>query len=101
MDVDKLEHDNMSLSLRDDKYQFTQDISVFLKQAAQEREISSINRGKSGSMRKLATIPDIVALEIKANHDIDIHDPETSQNRYMMAKFKTILKSEYPLLLSN
>ena len=87
--------------LSNDEWKITQDVNPYLKQAAQDRELVrdgqiTNNRG----YQKFATIPDIVAIEIKEKHGIDIHQPETMADRDKMAKFMLIVKQEYPYLLS-
>ena len=81
-------------------FQVEQDVSPFLKQAAIERSMSDARVGKYNRMRKVATIPDIVAIEILTNHKIDLHDDETSKNPHTMKKVMRILQSEYPHILS-
>ena len=49
----------------------------------------------------MATIPDIVAVKIKEDHHIDLHDPAFMQDSNNMKKLKVILKLEYPDLLIN
>ena len=56
--------------------------------------------GKYNSMRKVATIPDIVAIEILTKHKIDLHDEETTDNPRTMKRVMQILQSEYPHILS-
>lgn len=75
----------------------TQDEKPFLEQAKLDREEQS---KRDVGYKKFATIPDIVAVEIMMNHHIDIHDPNTMRDRALMNKFRAIVKSEYPYLLS-
>jgi len=49
----------------------------------------------------MATIPDIVAIKIKEDWGIDLHDQTFMQDTDKMAKLKIILKQEYPHLLIN
>jgi hypothetical protein len=79
------------------RWQVYQDEKPFLEQAKMERDL---NDRKDTGYRKFATIPDIVALEILQNHGIDLHDPNTMQDRNLMNKFRAIIKSEYKYLLS-
>jgi len=78
-------------------WQIYQDEKPFLEQAKREREAGK--RTDTG-YRKFATIPDIVAIEVMQKHGIDIHDPNTMGDRALMNKFRAIIKSEYPYLLS-
>jgi hypothetical protein len=79
------------------RWQVYQDEKPFLEQAKMERDL---DQRKDTGYRKFATIPDIVALEILQNHGIDLHDPNTMQDRALMNKFRSIIKSEYKYLLS-
>lgn len=79
------------------RWQVYQDERPFLEQAKMDREQTN---KKDVGYRKFATIPDIVAIEILQNHHIDLHDPNTMQDKTLMAKFRAIIKSEYPYLLS-
>ena len=74
-----------------------QDEKPFLEQAKLEREQQ---QKADVGYKKFATIPDIVAIEIKEKHGIDIHAPETIGDKTEMAKFMVIVKQEYPYLLS-
>ena len=49
----------------------------------------------------MATIPDIVALKIKEDYGIDLHDQTFMRDTDKMKKLKTILKLEYPHLIVN
>ena len=77
--------------------QIYQDEKPFLEQAKLEREQQ---QKADVGYKKFATIPDIVAIEIKEKHGIDIHAPETIGDKTEMAKFMVIVKQEYPYLLS-
>lgn len=79
------------------RWQIYQDEKPFLEQAKMERDAG--HKTDTG-YRKFATIPDIVAIEIMQKHGIDIHDPNTMQDRALMNKFRQIVKLEYPALLS-
>ena len=82
---------------RESFWKIYQDDKPFLEQAKQDRE--AIKKNDVG-YKKFATIPDIVAIEIKDKHGIDIHAPETMHDKDKMAKFMVIVKQEYPYLLS-
>ena len=81
----------------DSFWQIYQDEKPFVDQAKVDREV--MNRLDTG-FKKFATIPDIVAIEIMTNHGIDIHNPDHSGDSATMAKFKKIIKQDYPYLLS-
>ena len=79
------------------QWQIYQDEKPFLEQAKREREQTKRN---DSAYRKFATIPDIVAIEVLQKYGIDIHSPETMKDTAMMNKFRYIIKTEYPYLLS-
>ncbi len=74
-----------------------QDEKPFLEQAKLDREL--MNKKDTG-YKKFATIPDIVAIEVLQNYGIDIHCPFQSSDSSVMKRFKTIIKQDYPHLLS-
>jgi hypothetical protein len=84
------------------QWQATQNIQQYKDHVKQERDKQDyFGRTKYKGYRKMATIPDIVAIKIKEDHHIDLHDPLFSQDSNNMKKLKVILKLEYPDLLVN
>jgi hypothetical protein len=85
----------------DHGFTLSQDVNPFLEQAKRERTASDqrANMGY-GSMRKVATIPDIISLELLTKYGIDLHDEAIRDDRYMMRKALQILKRDYPHILS-
>ena len=79
------------------RFQIYQDERPFIEQAKMEREQV---KKKDIGYKKFATIPDIVAIEVKQKWNIDIHDPIHSSDRQIMDKFKKIIKENYAYLLS-
>lgn len=77
-------------------WQVTQDETPYVDFVKQERETHS---NKHTHMRKFATIPDIVAMELLHNHNLDLHDPAFQSDPSNMVKFKKIIISEYPHLV--
>jgi len=78
-----------------------QDVDPYLKHARLEREKQDyFGKTKSG-YRKMATIPDIVAIKIKEDHGIDLHSQTFMSDKDKVKRFKYILKTEYPDLLVN
>ena len=51
--------------------------------------------------RKMATIPDIVAIKINEDHGIDLHSQTFMNDRDKVKKLRYILQTEYPDLLVN
>lgn len=54
---------------------------------------------QSGGMRKMATIPDIVAIEMLNKHNLDLHDPLFMNNPANLKRLRYLLRTEYPYLL--
>lgn len=75
----------------------TQDVKPFLEQAKVDRELQKTG---SNGMKKFATVPDIVAIDIKDKWGLDIHAPEFMHDKDSLAKFMLIIRQEYPYLLS-
>jgi hypothetical protein len=101
MELKNVKADNMELNVLDNNFQVSQDITGFLEQAKLDRDIAAEFTNPNKTYRKLATIPDIVALDIKLRYDIDIHDPETMKDPALMKRFRAIIKSDFPKLLSH
>ena len=78
-------------------FQIYQDEKPFIEQAKIEREQV---KKKDIGYKKFATIPDIVAIEVKQKWNIDIHDPIQSGDTAVMNRFKKIIKENYAYLLS-
>lgn len=77
----------------------TQDVTPFLEQAKVDRELHK-GEGMNG-MKKFATIPDIVAIDIKNKWGLDIHEPSFMHDKDSLAKFMLIIRQDYPYLLSS
>ena len=73
----------------------------FLEKAKLEREqnANGLNKKDLG-FKKFATVPDIVAIEIKNKWGIDLHDSATMHDKNKMAKFMAIFKQNYSHLMS-
>ena len=80
------------------RWQIYQDEKPFLEQAKQDREATKKNT--DNGYKKFATIPDIVAIEIKDKYGIDCHDPTFMHDQDKKARFMTIIRTEFPYLLS-
>ena len=79
-------------------WSITQDVKPFLEQAKYDRETQK--RDKVNGMQKFATIPDVVAIDIKMKWGLDLHDPAFMHDKDSLAKLMTIIRQEYPYLLS-
>ena len=90
---------SLQAGLRHDTGEFRvyQDEKPFLEQAKLEREThSSVDKG----YKKFCTIPDIVAIELLYKYGIDIHAADFMHDSGKVKKVMSIIKSEYPYLLS-
>ena len=84
-----------------DQWEAKQDITQFKEHAKLEREKQDYYGIRKNGYRKLATIPDIVALEILQKYNLDLHDPAFMQEPKNLKRLKTILMSEYRDLVVN
>ena len=78
-----------------------QDISQYIKHAELEREKQATFGARKDGYRKMATIPDIVALKILQEHHLDLHDPMFMHDPNNMKRLRHILMTEYRDLLIN
>ena len=76
----------------------TQETDHFLEQAKIDRETHS---SKHTHVRKFATIPDIVAIDILTRFGLDIHATDFMHDTDGLRKLKDIIRKEYPYLLSS
>ena len=79
-----------------------QDVTNFIEAAKIDRakqEHYGIDRHTG--YRKLATIPDIVALKLLTEHGLDLHDPNFMSDTNNVKRLKKILLSEYRDLVIN
>ena len=72
-----------------------------MKDAKIERDKQEYFGARKDGYRKMATIPDIVAIKILQDHHLDLHDPSFMQDPNNLKKLKTILMSEYRDLVVN
>lgn len=80
-------------------WQYEQDEHPFLAQAAREREMGT--KKTANNHKKFATIPEIVAIEIKTKYGIDLHSLTFMDDLDAKARFMTIIQQEYPHLVVN
>ena len=83
----------------DDKESFwrvEQDETPYVDWAKDERETHS---SKHTHLRKFATIPDIVAIEILTKYGLDVHDPLFMSDTDKLAKLKQIILQDYKYLV--
>lgn len=87
--------------LKSGDWQATQNITQYKDQAKRDRDQQEYYGIRKDGYRKMATIPDIVAIKILQDHNLDLHDPAFMSDPNNMKKLKTILMSEYQDLLIN
>ena len=71
-----------------------------LLRASKDGQGESTTKDNKLGAKKFATIPDIVAIEINEKYGIDLHDPATGSDKDKMTRFKYIVRTQYPYLLS-
>ena len=77
-------------------YQETGDI---VEEVKRDRELLKTGRYNKHGFRKMATVPDIVCLQILEKYGLDLHDPMFMHDADRMKKFKAILVRDYPDLI--
>jgi hypothetical protein len=87
--------------LQSGDWEAKQDITQYKETAKLQREKEAYYGRSKGNYRKMATIPDIVAIKILQDHHLDLHDPNFMQDSNNLKKLKTILMSEYSDLVVN
>ena len=73
-----------------------QDEKPFVDMIKEERENHS---SRHTHVKKFATVPDIVAMEILEKYGLDLHSPMFMHDRDAMNKLKTIMITDYPHLV--
>jgi hypothetical protein len=92
---------NAGFDLETEQWEAKQDISDYKEHARLEREKQEYYGIRKDGYRKLATIPDIVALDILQKYKLDLHDPAFMRDPNNLKKLKTILMTEYRDLVVN
>ena len=83
------------------QWEAKQDITQYRDAAKLDRDREAYFGRTNKGYRKMATIPDIVAIKINQDHGIDVHDTHFMRDKDKLKKLKSILISEYPDLLIN
>ena len=87
--------------LQSGDWQAVQDISKYKEAAKLQRDKEAYYGKSNNGYRKMATIPDIVAIKILEDHKLDLHDPAFMQDSNNLKKLKKILITEYSDLVIN
>ena len=82
-------------------WQAQQDITQYKENVRLQKEKEDYYGRTKNGYRKMATIPDIVAIKILQEHHLDLHDPNFMRDPNNLKKLKKILVSEYSDLVVN
>jgi len=77
-----------------------QDVEAYKEYAANSR-LKDEHLPTKRQYRSFAIIPDIVSIDILTKYHINIHDPESMKDPAIMRRFKNIVITEYPHLLTS
>ncbi len=99
--VDQKESIKADFDLQTGEWEAKQNIDQYKEHAKYERDRQDYFGKTKGGYRKLATIPDIVAIDILQNHKLDLHDTNFMNNPANLTKLKKILMTEYRDLVIN
>ena len=91
-----------SFKVRTDDTNFVldQNIEAYREYAKEQRTLDESAKA-TRQYRSFAIIPDIVAIDILTKYGIDIHAPDFMHQPELVKKFKNIVMSEYPDLLTS
>jgi len=87
--------------LQSGDWQAVQDVTQYKNSVKLQKEKEDYYGRTKNGYRKMATIPDIVAIKILQEHNLDLHDPHFMQDPNNLKKLKKILVSEYSDLVVN
>jgi len=99
--VDQKESIKADFDLQTGDWEAKQNVDQYIEHAKHERSRQDYFGKTKGGYRKMATIPDIVAIEILQNHKLDLHDPLFMSNPANLTKLRKILVTEYRDLVIN
>jgi hypothetical protein len=71
------------------------------REYAHEQRLKDEQAQSNRRYRSFAIIPDIVAIDILTKYGIDIHAPDFMNFPELVKKFKSIIMTDYPLLLTS
>lgn len=86
-----------AISPDDFTWEVKQDEKPFIEQAKLDREAG---KKRDQGFKKVASIPDVVAIDIMSRFGLDIHDPEFMHDHMRVKRLVYLLKTEYPHLMS-
>ena len=91
---------SFKVTTNEKSFQLTQNVEAYREYAKEQRLLDESARA-TRQYRSFAIIPDIVAIDILTKHGIDIHAPDFMHHPELVRKFKQIIQSDYPLLLTS
>jgi len=91
---------SFEVNTNESNFMLAQDVSAY-KDYAEKARYADEHSSSKRQYRSFAIIPDIVAIDVLTKYKINIHEPETMKDAVMMRKFKNIIISEYPHLLTS
>ena len=81
-------------------FKLEQNVAAY-REYAHEQRLHDEQASSTRKYRSFAIIPDIVAIDILTKYGIDIHAPDFMQHPELVRKFKQIIMSDYPLLMTS
>jgi hypothetical protein len=88
------------VNTNDKDFLLAQDVTAYKDYAEKSRQQDESASSKR-QYRSFAIVPDIVSIDILTKYHINIHDPEIMKDPAVMRRFKNIIISEYPHLLTS
>lgn len=83
-----------------ENFKLEQNVEAYREYAKEQRLLDESAKA-TRQYRSFAIIPDIVAIDILTKYGIDIHAPDFMHQPELVKKFKNIVMSEYPDLLTS
>lgn len=80
---------------------YKQDIKHFQDKAKEDKAFQEYHGHRKDGYRKVATIPDSLAMKIMEDHGLNIHDVNFMNNPANLTKLKRVLMTEYRDLVIN
>lgn len=94
--------DSFTVKLRgDDTFRLEQSLTPYLEHAELQRKLDADNPRTTRNFRSFAIIPDIVAIDILTKYGINIHAPEFMSDDAQKKRFRQIVMTEYPKLMTS
>lgn len=92
---------SFTVKLDQQNFRLDQDVASYKDYAQRQRAMDGEVNPLRKRYRSFAIIPDIVAIDILTKYGINIHAPEFMQDLEQYNRFKKIIQTEYPDLLTS